>query len=111
MKKKERSIGEKFYLSGVHLEVVDHAGCQGCIFHINGVCTATEDNLEIVGECNRTRRKDTIPVIFREIEDIEEPVNSDPVEPETHFFGDSDGHVFDTPDSGPIVAEPVKFWE
>lgn len=62
----ERKVGEIFEYNGEWYQCIEHNGCIGCVLR-RGQC-------KLFGNCSITERNDGIPVIFKKLEKVGEPI-------------------------------------
>lgn len=64
----ERKIGEIFTYNGKTYQVVEGIRCDGCAFNRDAKCSTIREPL---GSCDSIKRKDSINVVFKEINNME----------------------------------------
>lgn len=67
----ERKVGEIFTYKGKTYQVVKSNTCMDCAFSKSMKCSTGSTIRELLGNCAPIKRKDSINVIFKEIEDME----------------------------------------
>ena len=67
----ERKVGEIFQYEGKTYQVVESIRCDGCAFNKSIKCSTSSTIRELLGSCDSIKRKDSINVVFKEINNIE----------------------------------------
>lgn len=67
----ERKVGEIFQYEGKTYQVVESIRCNGCTFNRSVKCSTSSTIRELLGSCDSIKRKDSINVVFKEINNME----------------------------------------
>lgn len=67
----ERKIGEIFQYEGKTYQVVESIRCDGCAFNKSIKCSTSSTIRGLLGSCDSIKRKDSINVVFKEINNME----------------------------------------